>query len=196
MGEHARPGARVRSPAATYRYRRRIESTVRLLIDRFGMAPLPVEGTFFAQTYRSDERLGDGPVGTGGVGLFSVEPPSRSLFHRLTFDEVWHFYAGDPLRLVLLQPDGTDDEVILGDPLGGHAVQHVVPAGNWQAGEVTPGGAWSFFGVTMAPGFTADCFEGGRAADLLERYPSRAVDIERLSVPEGVPADMPPGFQS
>ena len=48
----------------------------------------------------------------------------------------------------------------------------------------------------MAPGFTAERFEGGRAADLLGTYPSRAVDIERLSVSEGVPADMPPGFQS
>jgi hypothetical protein len=45
-----------------------------------------------------------------------------------------------------------------------------------------------------APGFTAECFEGGRAADLLGTYPSRAVDIERLSVPEDVPADMPLGF--
>ena len=148
------------------------------------MAPLPVEGTFFAQTYRSEGRYEGGPVGTAGVGLYSVDPPSRSLFHRLTFDEVWHFYAGDALRLVLLHPDGSDEEVILGDPLAGHSVQHVIPAGSWQAGEVAPGGAWSFFGVTMAPGFTAECFEGGRAADLLGLYPARATDIERLSVPE------------
>ena len=160
------------------------------------MTPLPVEATFFAQTYRSEGRLGGGPVGTAGVGLFSVDPPSRSLFHRLTFDEVWHFYAGDPLRLVLLQPDGSDEEMILGDPTAGHSVQHVVPAGSWQAGEVAPSGAWSFFGVTMTPGFTAECFEGGRAVDLLETYPSRAVDIERLSVPEHEPSAMPEGFQS
>jgi uncharacterized protein len=160
------------------------------------MTPLPVEATFFAQTYRSDERLGEGPVGTPGVGLFSVEPPSRSLFHKLTFDEVWHFYAGDPLRLVLLHPDGSDDEVILCDPLGGHVVQRVVSAGSWQAAEVAAGGTWSLFGVTMAPGFTAECFEGGRAPELLQTYPSRAADIERLSVPEGEPATMPPGFQS
>jgi predicted cupin superfamily sugar epimerase len=149
------------------------------------MTPLPVELTYFAQTYRND------PVGTAGVGLFSVDPPSRSLFHRLTFDEVWHFYAGDPLRLVLLHGDGSDEEVILGDPLAGHAVQHAIPAGVWQAGEVGPGGAWSFYGVTMAPGFTAECFEGGRAGDLLASHPARASDIERLSVPEGAPTTMP-----
>jgi predicted cupin superfamily sugar epimerase len=155
------------------------------------MTPLPVEGTFFAQTYRSDESYGDGQFCTAGVGLYTNEPQSRSLFHRLTFDEVWHFYGGDPLRLVLLHPDGSDEEVILGDPAAGYSVQHVVPGGSWQAGEVVPGGSWSFFGVTMAPGFTVECFEGGRAGDLLASHPARAADIERLSVPDHEPATMP-----
>jgi uncharacterized protein len=160
------------------------------------MAPLPVEATFFAQTYRSEERYGDGRICTAGVGLYSVDPPSRSLFHRLTFDEVWHFHAGDPLRLVLLHPDGSDAEVILGDPTAGHEAQHVIPAGSWQAGEVAPGGTWSFFGVTMAPGFTAECFEGGHAGALLASHPARAADIERLCVAEDEPSTMPPGFQA
>ena len=84
----------------------------RLLIERFGLAPLPVEGTLFAQTYVSEAKTpAGGPAGTAGVGLFCEDPPSRSLFHRLEFDELWHFYAGDPLRLVLLHPDGSDEEV-------------------------------------------------------------------------------------
>jgi len=135
------------------------------------MAPLPVEGTLFAETHRSE-------AATAGVGLFCDDPPSRSLFHRLTFDEVWHFYAGDPLRLVLLDPDGSDRDVVL----GGDVVQHVVPAGVWQAGELVPGGAWSFYGCTVAPPFTPECFEGGEVAELLATHPRRAADIERLAV--------------
>src|SRR5262249_37043670 len=150
---------------------RLIDPTARELIERFGMTPLPVEATLFAQTYSSSALHGKGPVGTAGVGLFCVEPPSRSLFHRLTFDEVWHFYDGDPLRLVPLHPTGSDEDVILGEPVGGYPAQHIVPAGSWQAGEVAPGGAWSFFGVTMAPGFTPECFEGGRAESLLATHP-------------------------
>ncbi len=46
------------------------------------------------------------------------------------------------------------------------------------------------------PGFTAACFEGGRAADLLASHPARAADIERMSVPAGEPSSMPEGFQS
>ena len=159
------------------------------------MEPLPVEATFFAQTYRSNkEASGGGPAGTAGIGLFSADPPSHSLFHRLDHDEVWHFYAGDPLRLVLLHPEGRDEDVVLGDPLAGHAVQHVVPAGVWQAGEVAPGGRWSLFGCTMAPGFTRGCFEGGVVADLLVTHPQRAADVERLGVPAGEAATMPEGF--
>ena len=151
-----------------------------MLIERFGMSPLPVEGTLFAETYRSDATApSGGPAGTAGVGLFCEEPPSRSLFHRLAFDEVWHFYAGDPLRLVLLHPDGSDGEVILGDD---HAVQHVIPAGVWQAGELVPGGDWALYGCTMAPGFTPSCFEGGSVERLLATHPARAGDIERLGV--------------
>ena len=152
-----------------------MDSVVAELVERFGMEPLPVEATFFAQTYRSRaEARGGGPAAPPGSGS-SVDPPSRSLFHRLDHDEVWHFYAGDPLRLVLLHPDGRDEDVVLGDPLAGHAVQHVVPAGVWQAGEVAPGGRWSLFGCTMAPGFTGDCFEGRpRPPDLLRTHPQRA----------------------
>jgi len=151
-----------------------------MLIERFGMSPLPVEGTLFAETYRSEATApSGGPAGTAGVGLFCDDPPSRSLFHRLAFDEVWHFYAGDPLRLVLLHPDGSDGEVILGSAA---AVQHVVPAGVWQAGELVPGGDWALYGCTMAPGFTPSCFEGGTAERLRLSHPGRAGDIERLGV--------------
>ena len=154
------------------------------LIQRFGMSPLPVEGTLFAETYRSDATApSGGPAGTAGVGLFCDDPPSRSLFHRLAFDEVWHFYAGDPLRLVLLHPDGSDEEVVLGG--GSGTVQHTIRAGVWQAGELVPGGRWALYGCTMAPGFTSDCFEGGGIEGLLATHPQRAPDIERLGIAAG-----------
>ncbi|MGZ4792408.1 MAG: cupin domain-containing protein, partial [Ilumatobacteraceae bacterium] len=105
--------------------------TAQQLVDHLGMTQLPVEATFFVSTYRSaaDTATG-GPVGTAMIGMYSDDPPSRSLFHRLDFDEVWHFYAGDPIRLVLLRADGTSDEVIMGSNLlAGQLVQFVIPAG-------------------------------------------------------------------
>ncbi len=173
-----------------------IDPTVQQLVDHLGMTPLPVEATLFVSTYRSTaETATGGPVGTAMIGLYSVDPPSRSLFHRLTFDEVWHFYRGDPMRLILLHPDGSSEEVIMGsDLLAGQRVQLVIPAGVWQAGELVYGGRWALFGCTMGPGFTGTCFEGGRADDLLAAYPDRATDIRRLGISEGHETSMPGGF--
>ncbi len=108
------------------------------LVEHFGMQPLPVEGTLFVGTYRSPaETIDGGPVGTAMIGLYAHDPISRSLFHRLPADEVWHFYGGDPIRLVLLRADGSADDVWLGaDLAAGQLVQYVIPAGTWQAGEL------------------------------------------------------------
>ena len=119
-------------------------------------------------------REGDGPAGTAIVGLYCDDPPSHSLFHRLAFDEVWHFYAGDPVRLVLLHPDGSSENVTLGaDILGEERVQCVVQAGTWQAGEPVPGGEWAFFGCTGVRGLHARVVRG-RHDRGAPREPSRA----------------------
>jgi predicted cupin superfamily sugar epimerase len=155
-----------------------VDSEVRALIDRYELRPLPVEGTLFAETYRSD-------ASTAIVGLYAADPPSCSRFHVLTHDELWHAYAGDPFRLILLHPDGSSEEVVMGrDAAAGQRVQFAIPAGTWQAGELLPGGRYALFGCTMAPGFTPDCFSASPAGPLLARWPSRAADIRRLAVPD------------
>lgn len=149
---------------------------MRALIERFDLRPLPVEGTLFAETYRSS-------ASTAIVALYSVDPPSRSSFHVLAHDEVWHAYAGDPFRLILLHPDGSSEDVVMGREVrGGQRVQFTVPAGTWQAGELLAGGRYALFGCTMAPGFTPDCFEASPAGPLIARWPARAADIRRLAV--------------
>jgi len=156
------------------------------LIERYGLRPLPVEGTLFAESHRTPEELAPGrPAGTAMIGLYCEDPPSRSLFHRLARDEVWHFYSGDPFRLILLHPDGTSEDVILGpDPFQGHHSQFVVPAGVWQAAHLIPGGLYALYGCTLAPGFTPDLFEGGTRSVLSAAYPSRSADIARLACPD------------
>jgi predicted cupin superfamily sugar epimerase len=168
---------------------------VKAIIEHFNLQPLPVEGTLFVSTYRSAAETETGkPVGTAMLGLYCDEPRSVSLFHRLSVDEVWHFYAGDPLRLVLLHPDGSSQEVVMGgDPLKGQLVQFVIPAGVWQAGHLLAGGRCALYGCTVAPGFTGDCFEGGVRAELLEKYPERADDINRLTADHDE-TRMPEGF--
>ncbi len=170
---------------------------VKSLIDHYNFQPLPTEGTLFVSTYRSEKEFENGkPYGTAMIGMYCDEPRSLSLFHRLTADEVWHFYGGDPLRLVLLYPDGSSKDLILGsDESKGESVQAVIPAGVWQAGHMVEGGVYSLFGCTVAPGFTVDMFEGGTQKGLLPLYPERAQDIQRLGISTDE-TSMPQGFAS
>jgi predicted cupin superfamily sugar epimerase len=169
---------------------------VKALIEHYNLQPLPVEGTLFSSTYRAPQEYDDGkPVGTAIIAMYCDDPYSVSLFHKLKYDEIWHFYGGDPLRLVLLYPDGSSRDVIMGsDPLKGQLVQFVIPAGVWQAGHMLEGGRYSLFGCTVAPGFTGDIFEGGTREQLLAMYPDRPDDIHRLSV--NGETKMPDGFSS
>lgn len=167
------------------------------MLRHYRFARLPVEGTLYTSTWRAAAELPSGaPLGTAMIGLYTASPRSVSLFHRLTHDEVWHVYGGDPFLLHLLHPDGRAETITMGtDVAAGHRVQYVVPAGAWQAGELVPGGRYALFGCTMAPGFTGDCFEAGRADDLHRRYPAAADVIARLGVTHGG-TRMPPGFAS
>jgi len=134
-----------------------MHAKIQALIQRYQLEPLPVEGTLFVQSYRTSLELQPGrPAGTAMIGLYCEEPLSHSLFHRLTLDEVWHFYSGDPFRLILLRPDGSTEDVVLGpDPTQGHHCQYVVPAGVWQAAHLIAGGLYARF--TAAPWHPDTC---------------------------------------
>ncbi len=172
--------------------------TTKQVIEHFEMTTLPVESTYFVKTYRSKTSRPDGsPDGSAIIALYSDEPRSCSLFHRLKYEEVWHFYAGDPIRLVLLYPDKTSKEVILGNDFSkGQLVQFTVPANVWQAGEIVKGGEWGLFGCTMSPGFTGEIFEGGHYSDLIHDFPDREEDLKKLAVPAEHEKNMPKGYEN
>ncbi|MFJ9414899.1 cupin domain-containing protein [Streptomyces sp. NPDC101227] len=152
------------------------------LIDFYGLVPLPREGGRFRRTWAGPERADGRPEGSAIVMLLTAEPDDFCALHRLPTDEIWHFYRGDPLSLLLLSADGTARTVVLGpDILGGQHVQFTVPAGTWMAAAVAEGGSWALFGCTMAPGFTFEDYEQGDAAELAARFPREAARIVALS---------------
>jgi len=166
------------------------------IIDHFQLGRLPVEGTLFINTYCSNFKTERGkPAGTAMIGLYSEQPLSISCFHRLTYDEIWHVYGGDPFTLYLLYPDGSGEEILMGtEPLKGQRVQFVIPAGTWQAGCIVPGGRYALFGCTMAPGFNGEDFEAANMEELIRQYPSREDIIRKLSI-NGDETKMPEGFE-
>src|ERR1700759_5857496 len=113
------------------------ERVARLL----GLAPLPDEGGLFRQAFV------DAP---SSAIYFLLLAPDFSALHVLEAAETYHWYAGSPLRLLLLHDDGRATEPTLGPDLErGERPQLVVPAGTWQGS--APTGAWSLVGTTMAP---------------------------------------------
>ncbi|MEU4656846.1 cupin domain-containing protein [Streptomyces sp. NPDC023723] len=154
------------------------------LAAHYGLEPIPREGGLFRRTWAGPERPDGRPAGTAIVALLTARPGDFSALHRLPVDEIWHHYLGDPLRLLLLEPDGSARTAVLGpDVLGGQQVQLTVPAGTWMGGRVVPGGAWTLFGCTMAPGFSYPDYEHGDAGKLTARYPAEAARIMELCRP-------------
>ncbi|MFK7982727.1 MAG: cupin domain-containing protein [Saprospiraceae bacterium] len=167
---------------------------IKSIIAHYQFDRIPLEGTFYKSTYVSKRTIENGPVGTAIIGLYCQAPLSVSCFHRLTHDEVWHFYKGQAFVLHLLHPNGEYQKVIMGnDVLQQQKVQFTIPAHVWQAAELLPESEYALFGCTMSPGFTGTCFEGGTIEFLSKNYPEQQEIIERLSV-KGHETKLPEGY--
>jgi uncharacterized protein len=162
------------------------------LITELDLKPLAFEGGLFTQTYKASEVIPQPSLprryhsprafGTAILYLLLDHPDSFSALHRLLTDEVYHFYLGDPVEMLLLYPDGRSQVVILGqDVLAGQKVQFVAPAGVWQGSHLRAGGEYALIGTTMAPGFEYEDFTIGEREVLLHTYPSASELIRRLT---------------
>lgn len=159
-----------------------MDSRAKELIDALQMKILPGEGTYIRELYRSAGTAGELSALSTTYGLYCADPPSRSNFHRLSRDEAWSWYEGDPLDLFLLLPDGSTQTVTLGrNAAAGQAYQFTIPAGTWQAGRLRGNGGYALYGCTVAPAFTPDCFELGNRAALTAQYPGAAEIITELT---------------
>ena len=75
---------------------------------------MPTENVRFSQTYVDARTGADGkPLCSAIIALLVDDPTVFSDMHRLPTDELWHFYLGDPIELLLLYSDGSDELVIL-----------------------------------------------------------------------------------
>jgi predicted cupin superfamily sugar epimerase len=153
--------------------------TAEQLRELLKLQPLPVEGGYFAEAYRSKDVVpkealpacypGERSIST--AIYYMLTPDTFSAMHRLRGDEVYHFYLGDPVEMLQLKPNGTGEAVLLGQNIAsGMRLQHVVPGGTWQGSRLAPGGKFALMGTTMAPGFDPQDYDAGKRADLIAQY--------------------------
>jgi predicted cupin superfamily sugar epimerase len=125
------------------------------IIARLDLKPHP-EGGHFRETFR-DPRLDANGRSVSTAIYFLLARGERSHWHRIDAVEVWHYYAGSPLKLDIAD-DVSLRTVRLGPDLAaGEMPQAIVPAQAWQAAESS--GDWTLVGCTVAPGFDFATFE-------------------------------------
>ncbi len=162
--------------------------TVPTIVKKFNLLPHP-EGGYYKETYQSAESIAKealpdrfgGPRPFSTAIYFLLESGNFSAFHRIKSDECWHFYAGDPLHVHVIYPDGNYALLELDNQLNhGSTCQAIVPAGAWFASETASGGSFSFVGCTVSPGFDFADFELAKSAELSALFPTHAPLIQRL----------------
>jgi uncharacterized protein len=158
------------------------------LVTRLELTKYP-EGGWFRETYRSGgivqgsalpERFAGGRSFSTAI-YFLLQSGDISALHRIKSDEMWHFYAGSPLIVHVITPQGEYYPLHMGSNIAaGESFQCVVPAECWFGAEVS-GDGYSLVGCTVAPGFDFADFEMGSRDDLLKLFPEQAEIIQRLA---------------
>lgn len=141
-----------------------LKPDVQEIIKRLNLKPLEIEGGYFRETYRSkyaienkgkkqmqaenNERLACTQI------YYLITPLSFSHLHMLPADEIFHFYMGDAVEMLLLYPDSSCVVKTLGTDFKKlQEPQIIVKGGTWQGAMLKEGGRFALLGTTVCPGF-------------------------------------------
>ena len=123
------------------------------LIRSLDLAEHP-EGGYFREVFRSSREVLSGPDKRSALTTiyFLLVAGNHSRWHVVRSDEVWHYYEGDPLELLVVDPDDrTMRRTRLGPAAEAQAPVRIVPAEHWQAARST--GAYTLVGCSVGRGF-------------------------------------------
>ena len=166
-----------------------MDQEISRIIDKFSMKPHP-EGGYFGAGFRSPEflrseslpnRYGT-PRNMYSSIYFMVTRDKHSRFHRLKTDEMWHYYAGDPMILHLISETGKYSQVILSNTNGHEKFLTLVKRNTWMAASTRgEDKGYALVGCTLAPGFEYKDFELGDRQEMIEAYPDCKDVIEQFT---------------
>jgi len=133
----------------------RMNEEAERIIAVLQLAPHP-EGGHYRQMFLDRAGVGGRAHSTAIYYLLRDGEVSRP--HRIDAVEIWHYYRGDPLELMIAEEGAKPVRHVLGPAVEqGQRPQVVVPAHAWQAAR--PLGAYTLVGCTVAPGFRFETFE-------------------------------------
>jgi uncharacterized protein len=147
---------------------------------------------FVRVTFMSKERIAPGglpaPFAAGrpaGSALyFMVTPGAPVRLHRIRNDQLYHYYLGDPLEVLMLRVDGTTEHVVVGPNLrDGQLLQLLILGNTFHTARVIGRRRWFLGASTEWPGVEPVDVEIGNVDALVAKYPQVADDLRTFPVP-------------
>jgi predicted cupin superfamily sugar epimerase len=159
--------------------------TAEEIIRHLQLSPHP-EGGHFSEVFRADAEVSSGahaaPRRASTAIYFLLRAGELSALHRVSSDEVWHHYAGDPVELHTLDENRHSLAILGPNLLGDQRPLRVVPRGMWQAARIASGPhGFALCGCTVAPGFEFSDFEMPERAELIARLPAHESVVRELT---------------
>jgi predicted cupin superfamily sugar epimerase len=165
--------------------------TINKIIKALDLVPLPREGGYYTESFRSTMMIPKELLSSGYKGArpastaiyFLLTNTAFSAMHRLPATEIFHLYMGGPVETTLLFDDGSGEVVTIGREIEfGERPQLIVPGGVWQGSRLAPNNdGFALMGTTISPGFEFEDYEHGIRDALIESHPAFADEISRLT---------------
>ena len=120
----------------------------------------------------------------GSALYFLVTPGAPVRLHRIGNDQLYHYYLGDPIEVLMLLEDGSTEFHVVGpDIRKGHKVQLLIPGGTFHTARVSGERRWFLGASTEWPGVEPADVELGNAETLAAKYPKVAAEIRAFPLP-------------
>ncbi len=117
----------------------------------------------------------------GSALYFMVTPIAPVRLHRIRNDQLYHYYLGDPIELIMLHGDGSAERVVVGPDLrGGERVQQFIPGNTFHTARLIGRRRWFLGGSTEWPGVVPVDVEIGNLDALARKYPTVAADLRAI----------------
>ena len=120
----------------------------------------------------------------GSALYFMLTPEEPVKLHRIRNDQLYHYYLGDPIEVLMMLEDGATEFHIVGpDIRKGHKVQLFIPGGTFHTARVIGDKRWFLGASTEWPGVEPADVELGNADALVAKYPKVAGEIRSFPLP-------------
>jgi uncharacterized protein len=149
---------------------------------------------FVREAYKSDLAIAPGGLPApfesgrplGSALYFMVTPEAPVKLHRIQNDQLYHYYLGDPIEVLLLRENALSELVVVGPNIvGGEIVQLFIPGNTFHTARITGKSRWFLGASTEWPGVVpSEDVELGNVEELAAKYPEAAADIRTFPEPD------------